>query len=153
MTFGKNSAPSSQPACVADPTERRNNALAALKLLVDSPALAPHLKELLSARDAQGQTPFMLAVCCRAYQACLYILDAIQRLVARTPTPTTYEDIPLPPPSSTEEKFKRVLSDYFSNTKGDSADAVKKQNYPSWLYPAGTQTGRLYSSLFLSLFT
>lgn len=50
LTFGKNSAPTSQPACVADPTERRNNALAALKLLCDSPALTPHLKELLSAR-------------------------------------------------------------------------------------------------------
>ncbi|XP_046667814.1 E3 ubiquitin-protein ligase UBR5 isoform X3 [Homalodisca vitripennis] len=137
LTFGKNAPPTNQqPACVADPTERRNNSLAALKLLCDSPALVPHLKELLSARDAQGQTPFMLAVCCRAYHAALYILDAIQRLVARTPP--SFEDITPPPPTSTEEKLKSVLSAWFA--KGETSDSARKQNYPSWLYPSGTDS-------------
>lgn len=39
-----------QSTYVADPTERRVNALLALKLLCDSPALAPQLRELLSAK-------------------------------------------------------------------------------------------------------
>ncbi|XP_054273224.1 E3 ubiquitin-protein ligase UBR5 isoform X2 [Macrosteles quadrilineatus] len=142
LTFGKNAPPTSQPACVADPAERRNNALTALKLLCDSPALAPHLKELLSARDAQGQTPFMLAVCCRAYNAALYILDAIQRLVARVPT--SYEDLTPPPPpppmppstTSTEEKLQNVVSTFF--IAKEAATETRKQNYPSWLYPTGT---------------
>lgn len=63
---------------VLDPTERKNNALTALKLLCESPALEPHLLELLSAKDSQSQTPFMLAVSLRAYPAASVILDAIQ---------------------------------------------------------------------------
>lgn len=39
-----------QSTCVADPIERRVNALFALKLLCDCPVLAPHLRELLSAK-------------------------------------------------------------------------------------------------------
>lgn len=35
---------------VIDAVERRNNALLILKYLCESPVLAPHLKELLSAR-------------------------------------------------------------------------------------------------------
>jgi len=63
---------------VLDPSERKNNALAALKLLCDSPALEPYLLDLLSARDAQGQTPFMLGVTLRAYPAAATLLDTIQ---------------------------------------------------------------------------
>lgn len=90
-------------------------------------------------RDAQGQTPFMLAVGCRAYHAALYILDTIQRLVARTPT--SYEDITPSSVTSTEEKLKNVLSAWFA--KGETSDSAKKQNYPSWLYPSGSETGKV----------
>lgn len=83
----------------------------------------------------------MLAVCCRAYHAALYILDAMQRLVARTPT--TYEDVTPPPPSTTEEKLKSVLSAWFA--KGETSDSTRKQNYPSWLYPSGTDPGTLFT--------
>ncbi|XP_012256943.2 E3 ubiquitin-protein ligase UBR5 isoform X2 [Athalia rosae] len=65
---------------VVDSVERRNNALLILKYLCESPSLAPHLKELLVARDAQGQTPLMLAVSVRAYHAALILLDTIQRV-------------------------------------------------------------------------
>ncbi|XP_068992895.1 E3 ubiquitin-protein ligase UBR5 isoform X2 [Neodiprion pinetum] len=65
---------------VIDSVERRNNALLILKYLCESPVLAPHLKELLVARDAQGQTPLMLAVSVRAYHAALILLDTIQRV-------------------------------------------------------------------------
>lgn len=65
---------------VTDSTERRNNALAILKHLCEAVVLAPHLKELLTAKDAQGQTPLMLAVSVRAYHAALILLDTIQRV-------------------------------------------------------------------------
>lgn len=68
---------------VVDAAERRANALAILRLLFDSTALAPHLRSLLSAKDAQGQTPFMLAVSLRAYPAALAILDAIHKVGKR----------------------------------------------------------------------
>ncbi|KAG8228758.1 hypothetical protein J437_LFUL008199 [Ladona fulva] len=83
---------SSSSYYVVDPSERKNNALAALRLLCDSPVLYPHLKELLSAKDAQGQTPFMLAVLIRAYPAALVLFDTVYRVakeVEKMPTQTT----------------------------------------------------------------
>lgn len=67
-------------AAVSDPVERRANALAALKAITESPTLHPHLPALLSARDAQGHTPFMQAVAVRAYPAALALLDVATRL-------------------------------------------------------------------------
>ncbi|XP_029848951.2 E3 ubiquitin-protein ligase UBR5 isoform X8 [Ixodes scapularis] len=61
--------------------ETRNVSLTILFFLCDAVALRPHLKELLTARDAQGCTPFMTAVCGRAYHAALLLLDAAQRVV------------------------------------------------------------------------
>ncbi|XP_043283698.1 E3 ubiquitin-protein ligase UBR5 isoform X2 [Venturia canescens] len=71
---------SSNNTYVIDSTERRNNALLVLKYMCENAVLAPHLKELLTARDAQGQTPLMLAVSVRAYHAALILLDTIQRV-------------------------------------------------------------------------
>lgn len=65
---------------VVDPVERRNNALVILRLLCDTTVLAPYLRTMLSAKDAQGHTPFMLAVSLRAYPAALAILDAIHKV-------------------------------------------------------------------------
>jgi E3 ubiquitin-protein ligase EDD1 len=65
---------------VSDPVERRANSLAALKAITESPALNPHLQTLLSARDAQGHTPFMQAVAVRAYPAALVLLDVATKL-------------------------------------------------------------------------
>lgn len=65
---------------IIDSVERRNNALLILKYMCENPVLAQNLKELLSARDAQGQTPLMLAVSARAYHAALILLDTIQRV-------------------------------------------------------------------------
>lgn len=68
-------------SCVSDPTERRENAVLILTQICQSNALLqPHLKQLLSAKDAQGQTPFMLAVSSRAYQAGLILFNAIQKI-------------------------------------------------------------------------
>ncbi|KAG7207185.1 hypothetical protein KM043_008872 [Ampulex compressa] len=69
---------------IIDSVERRNNALLILKYMCENAILAPYLKELLTAKDAQGQTPLMLAVSVRAYHAALILLDTIQR-VGRDP--------------------------------------------------------------------
>lgn len=58
---------------------KNQGGLASLTGLLQSPVLRPHLFELLYARDATGQTPFMTAVTGRAYRAATIILDAAQR--------------------------------------------------------------------------
>jgi len=65
---------------VSDPTERRNNAIQALTQMCECPALLPHLHQLLSAKDAQGQTPFMHAVSVRAYQAGIILFNTILKI-------------------------------------------------------------------------
>ncbi|XP_053696945.1 E3 ubiquitin-protein ligase hyd isoform X2 [Sabethes cyaneus] len=65
---------------ISDPNERRANALQIVQLLCESSVLQPHLRQLLSAKDAQGQTPFMLAVTCRAYQAGIIVFNAILKI-------------------------------------------------------------------------
>lgn len=65
---------------VSEPAERRENAFQMLQLLCTTPAMQPHLRQILTARDAQGQTPFMLAVTSRAYQAGLILFQAITQL-------------------------------------------------------------------------
>lgn len=65
---------------VSDATERRENSLAALALMCSSAALHPYLVQLLSGKDGHGQTPFMLAVGMRAYQAAKVLFDVIIEL-------------------------------------------------------------------------
>ncbi|XP_070159750.1 E3 ubiquitin-protein ligase UBR5 isoform X2 [Polyergus mexicanus] len=65
---------------IIDSVERRHNALLILKYMCENNILLPHLKELLTAKDAQGQTPLMLAVSVRAYHAALILLDTIQKV-------------------------------------------------------------------------
>lgn len=64
----------------SEPAERRENAVQMLTQMCSSAILQPHLKQLLSAKDAQGQTPFMLAVTSRAYQAGIILFNAIVQL-------------------------------------------------------------------------
>ncbi|XP_014675920.1 PREDICTED: E3 ubiquitin-protein ligase UBR5-like [Priapulus caudatus] len=64
---------------VSEEKERSSNALKIVRLLCDSSALNPHFINLLSAKDAQGQTPFMAATAGRAYGAALALLDAAQQ--------------------------------------------------------------------------
>lgn len=67
-------------AYISDPAERRDNATLILGQICGSPLFQPYLKQLLSAKDAQGQTPFMLAVSSRAYQAAKILLTIIQQV-------------------------------------------------------------------------
>ncbi|XP_066269411.1 E3 ubiquitin-protein ligase UBR5-like [Branchiostoma lanceolatum] len=66
-----------------DAAERSSHALCILTLLCETPVLKPYLVDLLSAKDAQGQTPFMAAVSGRAYSAALAILDTAQRVAGK----------------------------------------------------------------------
>ncbi|XP_034947480.1 E3 ubiquitin-protein ligase hyd isoform X2 [Chelonus insularis] len=91
---GAGSNPSNNNTYITDSSERRNNALLILKYMCESTVLAPHLKELLMAKDAQGQTPLMLAVSVRAYHAALILLDTIQRIEK---DPKAYSSMILPP--------------------------------------------------------
>lgn len=52
----------STPVIVTDPTERRQNAMAALKLMCDSPVLAPFLREMLSAKLVNSKVLFLMAI-------------------------------------------------------------------------------------------
>ncbi|KAF0288879.1 E3 ubiquitin-protein ligase hyd [Amphibalanus amphitrite] len=70
----------SMPTILTDPGERKANAHKALWRICECPALAPYLRELLCGRDVQGYTPFMQAVCGRAYRAAIQLLDTAQRI-------------------------------------------------------------------------
>jgi E3 ubiquitin-protein ligase EDD1 len=65
---------------VSDPTERRLNALLSVQMICENAALQPHLRQLLSAKDSTGQTPFMLAVSSRSYQAGIVIFEAVLKI-------------------------------------------------------------------------
>lgn len=65
---------------VSDPTERRQNALLSVQLICENTAMQPHLRQLLSAKDSTGQTPFMLAVSSRSYQAGIVIFETIMKI-------------------------------------------------------------------------
>ncbi|XP_057195669.1 E3 ubiquitin-protein ligase UBR5 [Triplophysa rosa] len=71
--------PSSEPS-VVESKDRKANAHLILKLMCDSVVLRPHLRELLSAKDARGMTTFMLAVSGRAYPAAITVLEAAQKI-------------------------------------------------------------------------
>jgi E3 ubiquitin-protein ligase EDD1 len=65
---------------ISDPTERRLNALLSVQLICENQAMQSHLRQLLSAKDSTGQTPFMLAVSSRAYQAGIILFDTILKI-------------------------------------------------------------------------
>uniref|UniRef100_A0A8C2LDK8 E3 ubiquitin-protein ligase UBR5 n=1 Tax=Cricetulus griseus TaxID=10029 RepID=A0A8C2LDK8_CRIGR len=71
--------PSTEPS-VVESKDRKANAHFILKLLCDSAVLQPYLRELLSAKDARGMTPFMSAVSGRAYPAAITILETAQKI-------------------------------------------------------------------------
>jgi E3 ubiquitin-protein ligase EDD1 len=76
----ESSATASKPTYANEGQERRAHALALLKLICNSTVFQPHLEALLALTDAQGNTPFMAAVVCRAYPAALVLFEAAQRV-------------------------------------------------------------------------
>ncbi|XP_076270049.1 E3 ubiquitin-protein ligase hyd isoform X5 [Rhynchophorus ferrugineus] len=91
---------------VLDPSERRSNAMQILHaLLYESSTIESHLIELLCAKDAQGQTPFMLAVSSRSYPAALEIFERITKLG----TPSEREEMIFPKGSNPDHSPLHVL--------------------------------------------
>ncbi|KAL4218424.1 E3 ubiquitin-protein ligase ubr5 [Mactra antiquata] len=68
------------PPVKVEEKDRANVALQILKLVCESNVLKPHLRDLLSAKNAEGCTPFMQAVKGRAYTAAIILLDTIKRV-------------------------------------------------------------------------
>ncbi|VEL09288.1 unnamed protein product [Protopolystoma xenopodis] len=66
----------------SDELTRRLASYRIVSCLVESFGLHSHLINLLTARNADGQTPFMLAIACRAYQVASFIYDVIKKLEA-----------------------------------------------------------------------
>ncbi|KAH8242648.1 hypothetical protein KR032_000861, partial [Drosophila birchii] len=73
------------PNYTFDLAQRREHALLILQQMCVSPALRPYLCQMLSTKDAQGQTPFMLSVSCRAYEAGIILLNTILMLSEQDP--------------------------------------------------------------------
>lgn len=92
---------------VSDPAERRENSLQILRLLCQSATIQPHLKQLLTSKDAQGQTPFMLAVTSRAYQAGKVLFNVILQL--STGDVTLRDAMIFPPGSAPDQSPLYVL--------------------------------------------
>ncbi|KAL1449793.1 hypothetical protein WDU94_002267, partial [Cyamophila willieti] len=98
---------------VSEPYERCVNAHAALSALCKSATLAPHMIELLSAKDAQGQTPFMLAVTCRAYQAAKTLFNTAAKLTIKKRPPTSSRrSSAVPPPTQQQTSVPAPVPDY-----------------------------------------
>uniref|UniRef100_A0A8D8R3Z7 E3 ubiquitin-protein ligase hyd n=1 Tax=Cacopsylla melanoneura TaxID=428564 RepID=A0A8D8R3Z7_9HEMI len=98
---------------VSEPYERCVNAHAALSALCKSAALAPHMIELLSAKDAQGQTPFMLAVTCRAYQAAKTLFNTAAKLtIKKRPLTSSRRSSAVPPPAVQQTTVPAPVPDY-----------------------------------------
>lgn len=73
-------------------------------------------------RDAQGLTPFMLAVTVRAYPAAVILLDTIHRVVSKVvipPAAPDTEDV-----STTEQEYaiKNVMSAWRSSAAGTGSN-------------------------------
>lgn len=75
------------------------------------------------ARDAEGQTPFMLAINCRAYQAALILFDTIKRIANRDCVNFSYQ--PSAPPAHTTVPFYDNIE---SNSPTNSAPCVLETN-------------------------
>nr|XP_027205852.1 E3 ubiquitin-protein ligase UBR5-like isoform X2 [Dermatophagoides pteronyssinus] len=117
-TFGNSSEP------LLDPTEQKPIAHSILWTLLDSPALSGHLFDLLSARDYQGLTPFMLAISGRAYSAAQQIFVVMQR-VARIIANNE---------SSTQQQQDQSSSPSSAITQ----DSIYQRTFMQMLYPRGS---------------
>uniref|UniRef100_A0A3B3RV32 Ubiquitin protein ligase E3 component n-recognin 5 n=1 Tax=Paramormyrops kingsleyae TaxID=1676925 RepID=A0A3B3RV32_9TELE len=102
--------PSSEPSMV-DSKDRKSNAHLILKLMCNSVVLHPYLRELLSAKDARGMTPFMLAVSGRAYPAAITVLEAAQKIAKgeREDADSVFMEMICPPGTNPDDSPLYVL--------------------------------------------
>ncbi|XP_001947833.2 E3 ubiquitin-protein ligase UBR5 isoform X3 [Acyrthosiphon pisum] len=120
-----------QPTPPINPnTERRNNALAILRLLCESNVFSPHLLDLLTAKDAQGLTPFMLAVTVRAYPAAIILLDTIHRVVSKVVLPPNIFEMQGTSVMEQEHAIKNVMSAWRSSVAGTGSTPSSNKGPP-----------------------
>ncbi|XP_037923284.1 E3 ubiquitin-protein ligase hyd isoform X6 [Hermetia illucens] len=103
--LSKHSAPTN--TYISDPVQRRENAALILQQMCVSSVLKPHLQQLLSSKDAQGQTPFMLAVSCRAYEAGKILFNTIITLA--NGDPVVRDSMIFPPGSAPDQSPLYVI--------------------------------------------
>ncbi|XP_077989768.1 E3 ubiquitin-protein ligase UBR5-like [Glandiceps talaboti] len=94
--------------------DRKTNAQQILKLFCESSLLQPYLADLLTAKDTEGNTPFMAAVNGRAYAAAVIVLDAILMISK----------------NQAKEKAK--------TDKKEEREALEKEIKMKMVYPAGS---------------
>lgn len=83
-----NESPFAHDLSIYDPSEQKS--LSVLWALTESPSIKPFLKDLMSAKNSQAFTPFMLAVNGRAYAAAIHLFQVAQK-IARNLHPTDLE--------------------------------------------------------------
>uniref|UniRef100_W8BVH1 HECT-type E3 ubiquitin transferase n=1 Tax=Ceratitis capitata TaxID=7213 RepID=W8BVH1_CERCA len=77
------SVTSSIPNYILDPMQRREHAILILQQMCSSVTFLPYLHQMLSFKDSQGRTPFMISVYTRAYEAGIILLNTILSLSER----------------------------------------------------------------------
>lgn len=85
------------------------------------------LNLILIFRDAQGLTPFMLAVTVRAYPAALILLDTIHRVVAKVVIPPISYELQGTSTTEQEHAINNVMSAWRSSVAGteSSSNSIK----------------------------
>ncbi|XP_054747498.1 E3 ubiquitin-protein ligase hyd isoform X1 [Anastrepha obliqua] len=68
------------PNYVYEPMQRREYAILILQQMCSSAIFRPYLHQMLSSKDSQGRTPFMISVYTRAYEAGIILLNTILSL-------------------------------------------------------------------------
>ncbi|XP_028405111.1 E3 ubiquitin-protein ligase UBR5-like isoform X2 [Dendronephthya gigantea] len=79
------------PSCPPE-EDKQTKALRILKLFCNNEKFKPHLQSLLAAKNADGFTPFMLAVCRRAYPSALFLFDIAQEFATNPETKLVNQD-------------------------------------------------------------
>jgi len=81
-------------------------------------------------RDAQGLTPFMLAVTVRAYPAALILLDTIHRVVSKVVLPPNIFEMQGTSSTEQEHAIKNVMSAWRSSVAGTGSNPTSSKLPP-----------------------
>lgn len=81
-------------------------------------------------RDAQGLTPFMLAITVRAYPAAIILLDTIHRVVSKVVAPPIFCEMQGTSTTEQEHAIKNVMSAWRSSAAGTIPTASSSKVIP-----------------------
>jgi len=81
-------------------------------------------------RDAQGLTPFMLAITVRAYPAAITLLDTIHRVVSKVVIPPIFCEMQGTSTTEQEHAIKNVMSAWRSSAAGTIPTASSSKITP-----------------------